>query len=130
MPRAFGGIVHGVVDHLAVDSLPENSCGTIDERLDEKLGVKFIDVVLVHDRGIKTAKAVGDLLRQVGLADVEKPRQSCACKSNEHRDRHEQKLRAAAGGFSGRLRGGAAAEDWLKKMLESVPDADQPSNHR
>ena len=46
--RAVGGVVHRGIDYLSVNSLPEDSRRAVDQRLDEKRGVKFVDVVLVQ----------------------------------------------------------------------------------
>jgi len=48
--------------------MPENCGRAVDNRFDEKDGVKLIDVVLVGDRAVKPAEAGGNARRQLRAA--------------------------------------------------------------
>ena len=62
-------VVHGGVDHVLVDPLPQNAGRAVHQRLDEQRRVEFVDVILVDHGLVEPAETVGDLLRQVRLAD-------------------------------------------------------------
>src|SRR5580658_9385681 len=100
MFRALGGIVNRIVDDLAVDSLPQDSGRTLDQRFDKKGRINFVDVILVQNRVVKAAEAVSDLLRKIGFADVKNPGESEAEERNQDGDSHQQGLGATAGSLS------------------------------
>src|SRR6202795_1300399 len=79
--------------------MPENRGRSVDERLDEKDSVKFVDVVLVGDRPVEPAEAGGDARGQLRTAAVQQIREKPSEPGHPDGNHHEQILERALTGF-------------------------------
>src|SRR5215467_4844756 len=121
MPRAIGGIVHGIVDDLAVNSLPENRRRAVNQRFDEYFCVDLIDVILVQNRVVQSTQRCGDLLRKLRLTHIQHVSEKETENSNRDGDCHQQELSGVTGAFRSRF--SRRTKHRSKEMLKSVPEA-------
>src|ERR1039458_6264476 len=112
--------------------MPKNCGRAIDNRLDEKDGVKLIDVVLVGDCLVEPAEAGGDARGQLRAAAVEQICQQPSEPSHANGNAHEQMLECAvtrfAGGLLRNFRG--ALEHGSQKMFEPISISYESPNDR
>src|SRR6267378_5352 len=62
---AGGGVVDGGVNYALIDPVPQNSGGTIHQRLDEQGRVEFVDVVVVDNGFVEAVECGGNFLGEV-----------------------------------------------------------------
>src|ERR1035438_4260123 len=112
--------------------MPENCGRAVNNRFDEKDGVKLIDVVLVGDCPVEPAEAGGNAPGQLRAATVETIRQQRAEPSHANGNTHEQMLECAvtsfAGGFLHNFPGWSLKRG-SQKMFETISVADESPNH-
>src|ERR1700676_3954442 len=79
--------------------MPENRGRTVDQRLDEKDSVKFVNVILVADSPVEPAEAGCDARGQFGAAAVEQICQEPSEPSHADRNTHKQIFKRALPSF-------------------------------
>src|ERR1700687_149148 len=123
--RGVSRVIHSVVNDFAVDPLPQDASRSIHQRLDEELRVKLVDIILIQNRRVEAIQCISDLLREIGLADVENVRekksQNCDCYGHAH----QQKFGATASRFASGFGKMARPKHRRKEVLEAVADAYQ-----
>ena len=110
--------------------MPQDAGRSIHQRLDEDLRVELIDIVFIHNRRVEAVQCISDLLREIGLADVENVREEKSQDCDRYGNAHQQKFGAVASCFTSGFGNPARPKHRRKEILEAIANACQATHSR